>query len=192
MAKRDFDQLEQYKIGFVEFYLKQFVKENDRILDAGCGRGQYRHSTSAFYVGIDITDQPYTEDSPRMLDIVASCEHIPSPENSYDFVFAVGVLCSISDPSKALFEFYRVLKPGGRVLICDYNRRTHKRLEYKGGHGKLPCWTQWELKKLIEQSGFKRCELLVPLTHRIIMPAKWIYLLMQEFGGSWAVVTGVK
>jgi ubiquinone/menaquinone biosynthesis C-methylase UbiE len=192
MATRDATRLGKYRIGFVEYYLKTIAKKNHRILDVGCGMGQYRNSTLSSYVGLDITDQTYGEECPRDVDIVASGQDIPSPNCTYDLVFTVGVLLCIPNPKKALSEFYRVLRSGGRILIFDYNRRVQRRLQFRGGHGKLPCWTQWELKTIVRQAGFKECELLLPKARSILDLPKWLLLAKQEVVGGWAIVTGVK
>ncbi|NWF52937.1 MAG: class I SAM-dependent methyltransferase [Nitrospirae bacterium] len=40
-------------------------------------------------------------------------------ENFYDMIISTGVLHELKDPIKVLNEFYRVLKPGGKVFIHD-------------------------------------------------------------------------
>jgi ubiquinone/menaquinone biosynthesis C-methylase UbiE len=106
--------------------LKKFVKTDFRILDLGCGMRQYGASTPAFYIGLDVTDEPFSEGRPRIVDIVASATDIPAPDHCYDLVFSVGALYQMPDPFKALLESYRVLRPSGRILVFDYNRRTQK------------------------------------------------------------------
>ncbi|MCB9895171.1 MAG: methyltransferase domain-containing protein [Planctomycetes bacterium] len=46
-------------------------------------------------------------------------EHIPLPEHSADVVISNGVLNLATDKPKALREFARVLKPGGRLYLAD-------------------------------------------------------------------------
>ncbi len=182
---------EKHRIPVVEHYLKKFVKMGYRILDIGCGMGQYRTSTPAFYVGLDITDEPYPENRPRIVDIVATGTHVPAPDRCYDLVFSVGALYQMQDPPKVLAESYRVLRPGGRILLFDYNRRTQKRLE-KGEGQKRPCWTQWGLKLRLRKAGFRECELLLPVCYEVKGFAKVLGLLQQERLGQWVIATGIK
>jgi len=179
------------KIPFVEYYLNKYAQKGDLIIDIGCGTAQYRKSTQAKYMGIDITSDDYNAGYPRNVDLVASATDIPLSENFCDLIFCIGVLYQVPDYSMAINEFYRVLKPGGRILIFDYNRRTQKKLSVREGH-KLPCWTQWELRRLIQKSGFRDCELLVPVPAMVSAILKNLCLVNQEFNGEWAIVTGVK
>ncbi len=48
---------------------------------------------------------------------VASAYKLPLAANSVDRVFLISVLAEIPDPSLALLEFYRVLKPGGILSL---------------------------------------------------------------------------
>ena len=181
----------KYRLAFVEYYLRKFAAKQNRILDLGCGMGQYRDCTSASYVGLDVTSQDYKAGCPRIVDVVASAIAIPAPAECYDLVFSVGALYQMPNPPKVLSECYRILRPGGRGLFFDYNRRTQERLE--AGEGmKRPKWSQWELKRLLEKAGFRSCELLLPIGREIKQPTRTIRLLLQELLGQWVVITGVK
>jgi SAM-dependent methyltransferase len=75
-------------------------------------------------------------------DIVSSAEAIPVPENSFDSVLCTQVLEHVAHPQKVVAEIFRVLKPGGRVLLTapqwnelheiphDYFRYTRYGLDY--------------------------------------------------------------
>lgn len=47
-------------------------------------------------------------------------EALPFADHSFDCVVCTFTLCSVSDPSKALAEAKRVLKPGGQFLFCEH------------------------------------------------------------------------
>jgi ubiquinone/menaquinone biosynthesis C-methylase UbiE len=51
---------------------------------------------------------------------VGNAEQLPVADNSMDAVVATQVLCSVADPTKALSEIQRVLKPGGRFLFVEH------------------------------------------------------------------------
>jgi ubiquinone/menaquinone biosynthesis C-methylase UbiE len=181
----------KYRLAFVEYYLRKFTAKEHRILELGCGMGQYRDSTSACYVGLDVTSRNYKEGYPRVVDIVASGTAIPAREQSYDLVFSVGALYQMPDPLKVLYESHRLLTPEGRGLFAEYNRRTLNRLEIEEGV-KRPNWTPWGLKHLLQQAGFRKCELLPPIPREVKQPAKSLRLILEELVGQWAIVTGVK
>lgn len=49
-------------------------------------------------------------------------ERLPVPDQSQDLLFCESVLEHVDSPNKSLDEFYRVLRPGGLVLITTTNR----------------------------------------------------------------------
>lgn len=74
-----------------------------------------------------------TDISPGMVDVAkrnaaalgfdingqaADAEELPYDDNSFDLVIGHAVIHHIPDVAKAFGEIFRVLKPGGRVVIC--------------------------------------------------------------------------
>jgi SAM-dependent methyltransferase len=54
-------------------------------------------------------------------------EHLPYPEGSFDLVISRHVLWTLPHPERALDEWLRVLRPGGRLVVIDgaqYNDAT--------------------------------------------------------------------
>ncbi len=50
----------------------------------------------------------------------ASAEDLPFASTSFDWVISTLVLCSVRDPSLALSEIRRVLRPGGRLVFLEH------------------------------------------------------------------------
>lgn len=89
---------------------KDLLREpHDKILDIGCGSRPYR-SLLRGSVGIDYNSG----------DIHAVGESLPIKSESIDLVFSTQVLEHVDDPAKFLSEAYRVLKPGGHLILSTH------------------------------------------------------------------------
>ncbi len=177
--------------GFVRTFLRRYGREQDRVLDVGCGPAPYRDWVLGRYIGLDVTDQPYKTGLPRRVDVVGSATALPFRAGSIDLIFSKSAFYLVPDPEAALGEFLRVLRAGGRMLLIDYNRRTQARMMTVDGSD-LPCWTQRELKAKLKKGGFRQCEILPPTPRDAGRPERWLRLLHQELFGTWAIVTAVK
>lgn len=120
--------------------LRQIVAAGDRILDAGCGAGKFfgmEHArrTGCQLVGVDIRESLSTN-SRIDFGVRAELNHLPFADASFDVVNCRLVIEHVDFPDVVLKEFYRVLKPGGRVAIFTPNL-----LHYFGAAASLtPHW----------------------------------------------------
>jgi len=54
----------------------------------------------------------------------APCESLPFPDATFDAVVSTLLLCSVPDPSRALSEVHRVLRPGGTLVFLEHVAAT--------------------------------------------------------------------
>jgi SAM-dependent methyltransferase len=66
---------------------------------------------------IDLARAP---DGVRTRVVRAPAEHLPFAEGTFDTVVSTLVLCTVSDPARAVSEVARVLRAGGRLLFCEH------------------------------------------------------------------------
>ena len=130
-----FDDLDRYHYEKLHHLVRlvHFDGYRDRtVLDVGCGAGVdlarfakggadvtgVDVSTSA----IDLARTNFAQQGLRGRFDVANGEQLPFADNSFDLVFAHGVVQYTAHPQRLVEECRRVLKPGGEAIFQVYNR----------------------------------------------------------------------
>ena len=100
----------------------------ERILDIAAGTGTSSIAltkTGATVVAVDFSAGMIAEGKRRHPDlefIEADAEKLPFGDNEFDAVTISFGLRNINDPRAALAEMYRVLKPGGRLVVTEFSK----------------------------------------------------------------------
>ena len=88
-----------------------------RLLDAGSGEGQYRHTFDHLrYVGLDLAVGDQTWDYTG-LDAQGDLSRLPFAADSFDAAVCFQVLEHVNEPARVISEIGRVLRPGGRLYL---------------------------------------------------------------------------
>lgn len=105
-----------------------------KILDAGCGTGNFsiKLAKKGYLVtGIDISSDMlkigWEKCRSKNLNIdfiTMDIEKLDFPDNFFDAAFSMAAFEFIADPESAYWELYRVVKPGGQILIGTINRES--------------------------------------------------------------------
>lgn len=88
-----------------------------RLLDIGCGLKPYRPLLAPYiteHVGVDHPESPHALTS---VDVLATAYEIPLDSCSFDTILMTEVLEHLERPADALSECFRLLKPGGRLIL---------------------------------------------------------------------------
>lgn len=105
-----------------------------KVLDVGVGNGyvlsKYAYEGARVF-GIDLTEMGIGLSRRRFERlglkghfIRGNAEELPFESDTFDCVCSMGVLHHTADPAKAVDEIYRVLKPGGRLIVMVYHRNS--------------------------------------------------------------------
>ena len=157
------------------------VKEGDKILDAGCGLGEYtifslkkKAKVWAFDYSVEMVNltrelvERYSLKAEKIS--VDSITHIPYEDEFFDQVFCLAVLDHVNDEARSsgIIELGRVLKKGGRLVIDVPNRYAYHwrfvfyimrifKLYHKGD---IHFFTPFEINKILKNNGFKKIKTL--------------------------------
>ncbi len=209
--------------------LSSIFREGARILDVGTGTGfialilaELGHEV----VGVDISE--------RMLDVarkkaekmnldvkfrVADAENLPFNDEEFDAVVCRHVLWTLPNPRKALEEWGRVVKSGGKVVIIDgnwgedgalttlkrivgklgiaiYERRLPKNAYKKEIREKLPFYRSLTVEKVAElmrETGLTPTSIKdLSWIRRQILERKPVFYKLIWSARSYFLIEGVK
>ncbi len=110
------------------FDILQNIENRGSLLDFGAGRGKFLEIISALKfkncTGADLMDRPTS--------LPSSTEWIQADLNgslnlekeSFDLITAIEVIEHLENPRAMIREFYRLLKPGGYILVSTPNNES--------------------------------------------------------------------
>lgn len=116
-----------------------------RILDYGCALRPYEglFGPAVTYVGADLKGN-------ALADIYLGPDgSVPQPDCSFDLVLSTQVLEHVVDPARYLLECFRVLRPGGSLVLT-----THGLMYWHPDPQDFWRWTPQGLAKLVADAGF--------------------------------------
>lgn len=138
-----FDYYEEYNEGVTRFEQKRLhemivskvPKNAENILDMGCGNAwvagyflkQNKKVVSAD-IGITNIDKALQKyPSQNHYGLLADAFDLPLAESSFDVIIAAEIMEHVPSPSAFMESLYRVLKPGGTIIITT---PYHEKIEY--------------------------------------------------------------
>jgi demethylmenaquinone methyltransferase / 2-methoxy-6-polyprenyl-1,4-benzoquinol methylase len=103
-------------------------KPGERILDIAAGTGT--SSAALAKSGADVVAVDFSQGMidvgrrkhPSITFALADASQLPFGDGEFDAVTISFGLRNIEDPLKALAEMYRVTKPGGRLVVCEFSK----------------------------------------------------------------------
>jgi demethylmenaquinone methyltransferase/2-methoxy-6-polyprenyl-1,4-benzoquinol methylase len=119
------------------------VRKGNRVLDIAGGTGDLSYDFArkvgpdGLVVLADINDSMLKVGRDRLADrgiagnletVQANAESLPFPDNYFDVITMAFGLRNVTHKDKALAEFNRVLKPGGRLLVLEFSKPRNELL----------------------------------------------------------------
>ena len=106
------------------------IKDYSMILDVGCGAGFLTNELALAghkVTGVDLSETSLAvaamhDRTKNVTYKVADAYELPFSDASFDVLCAMDFLEHVEDPARAIKEFSRVLKPGGKFFYHTFNR----------------------------------------------------------------------
>ena len=153
------------------------LKPGERVIDVGAGNGALVRDMlkivgrNGHACGVDNSEIMIglaKKICPEAVFLKGEATELPIEDSYYDVLTTSQLLCFVDDVSSALREFYRVLKPGGRMLILDtdwgslvWNSRNQSFMDRVMKMYTAPYTNPYIpriLPKLISEAGFNLLE----------------------------------
>ncbi len=115
------------------------ISPQDHVLDVACGTGDLSMAFAAVgpasVSGLDFTgpmleiarhkQQARSVSQPTVTYVQGDAMALPFDDSSFDVLSIAFGIRNVSDPAKALGEFHRVLRPGGRLAVLEFSQPTN-------------------------------------------------------------------
>jgi len=156
------------------------INSSNRVLDAGCGVGGaavfIHEQKGARVTGITLS-QKQLDSANKLVTDKGLSNHIDFklmdytqttfPDESFDVIWACESICHSPEPKKFMNEAHRLLKKGGRLVICDFFKTSEDQIDKNNWLQKwCDTWavtqlnTSMDFKKGLEKSGFANTKVL--------------------------------
>ena len=157
------------------------------LLDAGCGTGLFSQvgaERGAQVTSVDVGEGLLAQVAKKCESrkVVGSVMDLPFEDAAFDYVVCTEVIEHTTDPSRAVAELARVLRPGGTLVLTTPNHVWHfairvasalKLRPYEG----LENWVRWrDLRgwirsgglELLDYRGFNAFPFVHPITYPVV------------------------
>jgi sterol 24-C-methyltransferase len=175
--------------------------EGSTLLDAGCGFGHvalYMAKRGNHQIkGIDVVERHVAE-AKRTIARAGMQESVTAQLGDYhqleefagcsfDGIYTMETFVHSTDPLKALRHFHRLLKPGGRIALYEYDHEEIDKVPKElvdaiikvNRYAAMPAGASFHrdaLKDLLEEVGFEDVELKDLSNH--IVPMLWLFYIV--------------
>jgi SAM-dependent methyltransferase len=121
-------------------------------------------------------------------------ENLPFPDDAFDFVLMVTTICFVDDVIKSFTEAFRVLKPGGCIIVGFVDKESELGRQYAEKRAKSKFYKEatffstQEVLKYLKKVGFGAVKI-----KQTLIPGESQETILDDFGkGAFVVIRSMK
>jgi len=171
----------EYPFKLASYLFHQFkLNKKNKLLEIGCGRGEFLASFKQLGLdcyGVDISSFSYANlTGVKVEKVDVSQDTFSYEDNSFDIVYHKSLIEHLYSPDHLMKETYRILKPGGRVIILTPDWVSQIKVFYEDFTHSRP-YDLTSLSDLLHIYGFSEVESKLFYQLPILWYYPWLKIL---------------
>jgi SAM-dependent methyltransferase len=179
------------------------LRADDELLDVACGSGAFLVQRAGHVhrvAGIDLSDIQIAlarrHLGERIAAGTAEVVHgdsgaLPWPDESFTVVTCMAAFEAFPDPAKVLVEMFRVLRPGGRVVL-NIGEQVAPGTQTHRAWGEIWVWAEDDVRRMVNDAGFTDVTIQYAPAWGNDPVSKLLARLVGPLGGDLRLVRAIK
>ena len=162
-------------------------------MEVGVGSGKFAVPLG-IKAGVEPSENMATKARMQGLEVYPGvAEKLPFSDDKFDFILMVTTICFVDDVLKSFREAYRVLKPGGCIIVGFVDKESELGKQYDGKKDRSKFYKEatffsaQEVLTYLNRAGFEIVKI-----RQTLIPGELTKTILDGFGrGAFVVIKGV-